>query len=77
MLNILNTHIFGDNFFVICKDESNFAIFIVDEYFKKIDKFPRMGNKQSFTPTFKNVEISLCKSYLPFNIAYNSFPESF
>jgi hypothetical protein len=76
VLDVFDSHVFGDDFVVLWENESNFAFFLVNEYLEQIYKFPGMGDKKSFVSAFKNVEVSLSICDLSFNIPYNWLPES-
>jgi hypothetical protein len=69
MFDIFDSHVFGDDFFVLSEHESNFALFLVNKYFKQIDKFPRVRDKEAFVSAFKHVEVPLSVGDLSFDIA--------
>jgi hypothetical protein len=69
MFDIFYSHVFGDDFIVLSEHESNFALFFVDEYFKQVDKFPIMCDKEAFVSALKHVEVPLSVGDLSFDIA--------
>lgn len=76
MLDVFDSHVFGDDFIILCEDESNFAFFLVNKNLEQIYKFPGMGNKEPFVSPFEHVEIPVSIGNLSFDVTNDRLPQS-
>lgn len=76
MFDVLDPHVFGYYFFVLCKHESYFALLFVDENFEQIHKFPCMRHKNTFVSALEYVKVTSCESDLTFYITNDRLPQS-
>lgn len=77
VLDVLDAHVFVNDFIILCKHEANLALFFVNEDFEEVDKFPGVCDKKALVSSFEHVEVALCVSDLSFDVADDRFPESF